>query len=329
MNLVFKNFLKNVFILTSIMFSFVVQASQTDGIIDNTYNSALLCVDNLCTTTTRINFKPTLGTAIHITDTAITGNAWSETFGWINLNPTTFGGVTNTTNGVLGGYAWGDGAGWINFAPTLGGVTINSTGQFIGYSWSENYGWIKFDCNVLNACVTTDWRPISVRPSDSSHGSSGFWPIKIQIIPTDTTVVVPVINPFPIITPTIKKPKPVLKKIIPQLEEEIYIDQQPKFPPKIDNSKNLNNNQTKTVYENQNISKSIIEKINDFLIKIIGYIKSAFNYIFGDYLTLVYDIFGYKGSILLNKLIGYVLGIILGIFILIYFERKKKNKSKL
>lgn len=159
----------------------VIQASTTDGIIDNTYRSALVCEDESCSASSQINFKPTLGTPIHITDTAITGNAWGEDLGWINFNPTN-GGVKNTSSGVLSGYAWGDGAGWINFNPTLGGVTINTSGQFVGYAWSENYGWIKFDCNVTNACVITDWRPLSVRDVNTGGGggssSSGSIPDK-------------------------------------------------------------------------------------------------------------------------------------------------------
>lgn len=147
-------------------------ASTTDGTIDSTYRSALLCENDACTISSQINFKPTLGTPIHVTDTKITGNAWSENFGWINFNPTQ-GGVINTSNGVLSGYAWGDGAGWINFKPTMGGVTINTSGQFAGYAWSENYGWIKFDCGVANACVVTDWRPLSVRGSGGGHSGGG------------------------------------------------------------------------------------------------------------------------------------------------------------
>lgn len=166
-------FYKYIFIAFIVTSGFIASASTTDGTIDSTYHSALLCTNDVCTTTTQINFKPTLGTPIHVTDTAITGHAWSETFGWINLNPT-LSGVTNTTSGVLGGYAWGDGAGWINFSPTLGGVTINTSGQFVGWAWSENYGWIKFDCLVTNACVTTDWRPLSTRVTTSSHTSSNI-----------------------------------------------------------------------------------------------------------------------------------------------------------
>jgi len=94
-------------------------------------------------------------------DIGLTGYAFGENIGWINLAPTN-GGVTMTANnsGILTGYAWGENAGWINFAPTNGGVTISKTdptkGEFNGWAWSENYGWIKFECPG-SACVASNW----------------------------------------------------------------------------------------------------------------------------------------------------------------------------
>ena len=52
-----------------------------------------------------INWAPTLGTPVQVTDTAVTGTIWGETVGWINLNPTNQP-VTNNCSGVLGGFAW-------------------------------------------------------------------------------------------------------------------------------------------------------------------------------------------------------------------------------
>ena len=111
------------FIVTLISITFSISASVSDGTINPTYTGALLCMNDTCTTTTRINFKPNLGNPVHITDTMVTGDIWSENMGWIRFNPGGgYGGVTNNTNGILGGYAWGDVAGWINFAPSHGGV---------------------------------------------------------------------------------------------------------------------------------------------------------------------------------------------------------------
>lgn len=117
----------------------------------------------------QINWKPTHGTPVNVTDTNVTGNIWGETVGWINLNPSN-GGITNTCTGVLSGYAWGQNTGWINFKPTNGGVTINTTtGSFSGYAWSENYGWIHFDPSVVTKHVQTDWKGCTT----SSGGGGG------------------------------------------------------------------------------------------------------------------------------------------------------------
>ncbi len=127
-----------------------------------------------------INWKPTNGTAVSITDSTITGNIWGETIGWINLGPSQSG-VTNDGSGVLGGYAWGQNAGWINFEPTNGGVTIDTTtGELEGYAWSQNYGWIKFECPgsdtgadvdaYADTCVKTDWDPNPIDPPPDGYG---------------------------------------------------------------------------------------------------------------------------------------------------------------
>jgi List-Bact-rpt repeat protein len=57
-----------------------------------------------------------------VTDTAVTGLAWGEDVGWINLSPAT-GGVVNDGTGYLSGFAWGENVGWIDFAPVGGGVS--------------------------------------------------------------------------------------------------------------------------------------------------------------------------------------------------------------
>jgi hypothetical protein len=137
------------------------------GNIDNTFKySQFLNIDlDNSGTNDQINWSPTNGGAT-VTNSAITGNIWGDTVGWINLNPTT-GGVTNTCSGDVGGYAWGQNTGWINFSPTNGGVHISTTtGQFSGYAWSQNYGWIKFDCGSANSCVKTSWAGCTVPPGN-------------------------------------------------------------------------------------------------------------------------------------------------------------------
>jgi hypothetical protein len=101
-----------------------------------------------------VNFNPANGSVI-VTDSALTGNAWGDLVGWINLEPDE-GGVLNDGNGNLSGHAWGENTGWINFNPANGGVTIDSSGDFAGYAWSQNYGWIVFNCATDSSCGTLD-----------------------------------------------------------------------------------------------------------------------------------------------------------------------------
>ena len=175
MTSVIKIFFKYILLIILIGGAFGVFASTTNGTIDAGNHTALLCMNDICSVTTRINFLTTNGRAVHVTNSALTGEIWSEQVGWINLNPTNSG-VANTTRGILSGDAWGENAGWINFDPYNGGVVINNRGEFVGFAWSQNYGWIKFDCTVANACVKTDWRP-------SNDGGGGGGPPVVDICP--------------------------------------------------------------------------------------------------------------------------------------------------
>lgn len=110
-----------------------------------------------------INAAPTDGTGyrgLHITDSAVTGYAWSREHGWINFGPLLSGqGVTNTPEGQLGGYAWVENLGWVSMSP----VSINTQGYFVGIAGTSgaDAGRISFDC--ARCSVRTDWRPESVR----------------------------------------------------------------------------------------------------------------------------------------------------------------------
>ncbi len=106
-----------------------------------------------------INFQPSWGPGVTVTDTAVTGMAWGENIGWIKLDPAN-GAVVNDGKGNLSGYAWAENVGWINFKPSGGGVIIGSDGKFTGYAWGENIGWINFSAS--NSCVKTAW----TAPSD-------------------------------------------------------------------------------------------------------------------------------------------------------------------
>ena len=150
--------------------AYVVFASVTDGTIDSTNKYAKGLDSNVGS----INFGLSAGD-VHVTDSALTGYAWGENVGWINLSPA-YGGVSNNNEGTLSGYAWGESAGWVNFSPTNGGVTIDSGGDFAGYAWSQNFGWIVFNCATNSSCsagsfkVSTDWRPRSARADCNNAG---------------------------------------------------------------------------------------------------------------------------------------------------------------
>ncbi len=153
---------------------FLVSASATNGTIDSTHKYAEALDSNVGT----INFGLGIGN-VHVTDSAVTGYAWGENIGWINLSPSNAG-VTNNAEGTLSGHAWGEKVGWIKFNPPGGGVTINSSGEFLGYAWSDTVGWILFNCATNSSCgsndfkVKTDWRPASTRGSSGGGGNGGF-----------------------------------------------------------------------------------------------------------------------------------------------------------
>jgi hypothetical protein len=113
-----------------------------------------------------INWKPTNGTAVQVTDTAITGTIWGETVGWINLGPFDpaagpDAGVKNNCSGQLSGYAWGQTAGWINFAPTHATIPASidtTTGNITGQVWAQNFGWITLNSSQAGFTgLNTTW----------------------------------------------------------------------------------------------------------------------------------------------------------------------------
>src|SRR3972149_2461077 len=97
--------------------------------------------------------------------------AWGENIGWINFKPSQGPGLTVTDTGVTG-YAWGENIGWINFSPAFGGVTINpTTGVLGGYAWGENVGWISFRSDGANPFyLRTSWvSPVDTVPPVTLH----------------------------------------------------------------------------------------------------------------------------------------------------------------
>ena len=332
------NLYKKTLIILSVATIFSVyvpqaHASYTDGTIDSTYHSALLCLNDTCTSTSQINFKPTLGTPVHITDSGITGNAWSETFGWINFAPS-YGGVTNTLDGVLGGYAWGDGAGWINFAPTHGGVTIGITGQLTGYAWSENFGWIKFNCGEINACVSTDWRPKSARQGPPH--SSTITPIittpvfSLSVVPTtDNYNYVPVVPSNNNTNKAKTDNSTSLNTSVP--EPVVFVNPEPQAPPqttKVSSPSNYINNNTLKSKVN-NFWNYFIDILNNFLIKLIGYIEGFVNSIMAHDLMFQYTIFNFSGYFKLSQAILVIFGAAIFVTLVIFVIKKIRRKKKI
>jgi len=113
-----------------------------------------------------INFQPTSGPGVTVTDSVVIGKAWGENIGWLNLNPAT-GGVINDGSGNLSGKAWGENIGWVNFNPNFGGVIVDPvTGEFSGKAWGENTGWIAFRAtgDGVPFGVTTGWQEVVLPP---------------------------------------------------------------------------------------------------------------------------------------------------------------------
>jgi hypothetical protein len=172
----------NSLVLLSIFFLGVnvTSASVSVGAISSGFTTAKICKDVSCTTYGVVNFKPTINgntpgaLPITITDSGITGHAWGNEIGWINMSPTGSGVIVNPTTGILSGKAYANVGSWINFAPTYPGsgpqvgVTLvdNGTGSnFQGWAWvsGAHGGWMKFDCSGTGTCVKTDWRAIPYR----------------------------------------------------------------------------------------------------------------------------------------------------------------------
>ena len=160
-----------------LIFSISTQASTSVGTIDSAYKITRICQDVSCGTYGSINFSPTGSTPLSITDSGITGYAWGDQVGWINMSPVGGGVFVNPNTGVLTGTAFSSVSGWINFSPTGQGVTLVDNGagsNFSGYAWvSGAYGgWLRFDCTQVSTCVKTDWRTVVNRSVAQPQGSN-------------------------------------------------------------------------------------------------------------------------------------------------------------
>ncbi len=114
-----------------------------------------------------IPHRPAYNDGVRVTDTHLSGFAWSDSTGWINFgdgSPTnglrysnTDGadsGVNHDGLGNLSGLAWSANLGWINFGwatasdPNRPRFDLYS-GGFTGLVWSSNTGWINLGTGIL------------------------------------------------------------------------------------------------------------------------------------------------------------------------------------
>lgn len=151
-----------------------IYASEYEGTIDGIYKYAKGVDDP----SIKLNFGLFRGSInVKVNDEYLSGFAWGDKIGWINLSPVN-GGVINNGEGILSGYATTEFGGLINFKPTGGGVMINSKGEFKGYALSEKFGKISFSCVNDNSCsiddykIKTDWRPKSIRKEVNPNNST-------------------------------------------------------------------------------------------------------------------------------------------------------------
>lgn len=233
----FKLYLCLSLVITFSIFGFntnKIFASNTDGTIDSTSRYAYMESGSW------IDFGNAQGN-VHVTDTVLTGYAWSSEFGWISLNCSNDNScanvdykVSNDGNGILSGLAYGETIGWLNFKTPNSGVTINSSGEFSGYAWGDQTGWVSFNCSNTNTCddvdyfVKTDWRPANSRASNTSvtttlgsSGSSSGSRIWYYINP----IINPIVHPIDTISNLGTKIISIFKPSTPKPQSPIAIEE--------------------------------------------------------------------------------------------------------
>jgi Bacterial TSP3 repeat len=133
--------------------------------------------------------RPAPGDGVIVTDTRLSGFAWSDSTGWLNFGDGTPGnfirysnstgtdsGVNHDGAGNLSGLAWSANLGWINFgwaAPANANRPRFDliSGGFTGYAWCPNAGWINLGAGLLK----TD---SICRPDADGDGISDAWEIE-------------------------------------------------------------------------------------------------------------------------------------------------------
>jgi hypothetical protein len=82
-----------------------------------------------------LNFEPSEGNGVHVSEAQLTGYVWAENIGWMSLS------CENTSS-----------CGTVDY-----GVTNDGAGNLAGYAWAENVGWISFSCENTVSCGAVDY----------------------------------------------------------------------------------------------------------------------------------------------------------------------------
>jgi len=219
-----KNNFLTVFIFSIVvsLFAINITLASTPGYIDRNHGEARVMTPGLGS----LFFNTDNGDVV-LTTLGLSGYAWGDVMGWINLDPSG-GGVVNDGSGNLSGYAWGQQSGWINFAPTNGGVTVDDDGYFSGYAWAENGGWISFNCEDEGVCGSDDYyvrwiKSVSQAPPvNPPNGSSA--PTIFEATPPEPLPSEP--EPINIPPPSLVTPTPLFP---PEIQPEDTLPSSPLF----------------------------------------------------------------------------------------------------
>jgi len=115
---------------------------------------SLICVPAFANASTYYGWSESLGyfdfSNIIVTDSNITGYAYNDNTGFLNMN-----GVTNDGAGILSGYAWSESVGYFDFSEVF-----ISNGSFNGYAYNDNTGFLNM------SGVSTSWTPPTEQDSE-------------------------------------------------------------------------------------------------------------------------------------------------------------------
>jgi hypothetical protein len=127
---------------------------------------------------------------VNVQDTRMTGYIWSDSYGWIDLQPVG-GGVSldlvSQTRANLIGLGYNDNLGYINFGPQngLGGVFIDQEGYLHGTAWNESLGAFAFGGYMhLNPDKSIDSSAVTGTIHEATNWAKTSWTFPVNDEPT-------------------------------------------------------------------------------------------------------------------------------------------------